>query len=104
MGRMNDLVVEIAGAVAGVTGDVVAVVDAVLDGRVELAAREPSGGVLPGSFGTVIDRIAGSGVGLVARIDGGPWVTVREVASVDDATPGAVLTGVGHRSANGQIA
>lgn len=85
---MKDLAIEVAERLEAATGvDFDAAVSALLDGRVRLGALGPSGRVgvaeeSPTAADAILSLVTGAGMGLVASLDGGAWVTVRELQPV----------------------
>ncbi len=84
MSAMKDLSIAIAESVEAATGrDFFDVMDALLAGRVRLGARNAAGGVMHAAAGSALEgavlSLVASGAGLVASLDGGGWVDVREL-------------------------
>lgn len=80
MGRVKDFAIEIAEAVAGVDGDVLAIMGAMVDGRYQLGVIAPSGRILPADAGMddpLLSLMVDHGYGLAARVNGSAWRAVR---------------------------
>lgn len=80
MGRVKDLAIEIAEAVAGDDGDVFAIMGAIVEGRYQLGAVAPSGRILPADSGMddpLLSLVIDHGYGLAARVNGSGWRAVR---------------------------
>ncbi|MBQ9917375.1 MAG: hypothetical protein IJO71_09290 [Microbacterium sp.] len=85
MSAMGDFALEVAERIAGVDGDVVGVVEALMDGRVEFGALGPSGRIwVSASRDAVLEIATAPGMGMVARLDGGAWVTIRQAREVPE--------------------
>lgn len=101
MSGIKDVALEVAQSIAA-DGDVMPAMDALLGGRVELGAIGPSGRVWVGDPSAIVEFVTKCGFGLVARIDGGPWVTVRKLQPAE-STPGASSPGPVVGAVNSQV-
>ncbi|MCJ1709249.1 hypothetical protein [Microbacterium sp. VKM Ac-2923] len=90
MSAVKDLAAEISERIAESQGlDASDVMDALMNDRVEIGAVGPSGRVWVSARGdddqsAVLSFVTGGGFGLVASLDGGSWVTVRELQLPDE--------------------
>lgn len=84
MSAMKDLSIAVAESVEAVTGrDFFDVMNALLEGRVSLGAKNASGGIMHAAPGSVLEGVVLSlvadGAGLVASLEGGEWIDVQEL-------------------------
>lgn len=102
MGRIKDFALEIAEAVTGPDSDFFAVMGAMAEGRLQLGAVAPSGRILPADAGMddpLLSLVFDHGYGLVARVGGSGWKTVRGDAPA--ATPTILPSGFDTFAADG---
>ena len=81
MSAMGDFALEVAERIAGV--DVI--FDGFLGDGVEFGALGPSGRIwVSASRDAVLEIATAPGMGMVARLDGGAWVTIRQAREVPE--------------------